>query len=280
MYSIGVSSIGERIDAELMRAYAGNGVEFMEISERSYEGFDYGAVKALAARFGVKLWSLHLPFGGELDLSSTDGMARGRALDALADIIARGADIGIDKFIIHPSYEPIGDGERPQRLDIACGSLSQLAEAGAKHGATLCVEDLPRSCLGNSASDMERLLGADGRLRACLDTNHIVHEKPDGLIRRLGARLVTLHVSDFDFVNERHWLPGEGDIDWNGVLAALKDAGYSGVWMYEVSFACPKTILRDRRLTCADFRRNASELFAGVRPTVFSRPKPNLGFWE
>ena len=61
-------------------------------------------------------------------------------------------------------------------------------------------------------------------------------------------------------------------------VAALARA--SGVWLYEIGFACPKTIFRDRPLTCADFARNAQELFAGKAPTVISTPKPNLGMWE
>jgi hypothetical protein len=32
--------------------------------------------------------------------------------------------------------------------------------------------------------------------------------------------------------------------------------------------------------TCADFRRNADEVFAGKPITVISTPKPNVGMWE
>ena len=81
-------------------------------------------------------------------------------------------------------------------------------------------------------------------------------------------------------LQERHWLPGEGKIAWPRVLDALRAVDYRGVWLYEIGFACPKTIFRDRPLTCADFARNAQELFAGKAPTVFSTPKPNLGMRE
>ncbi len=50
--------------------------------------------------------------------------------------------------------------------------------------------------------------------------------------------------------------------------------------MYEIGFEVPVTILRDRELTVADFKRNADEIFAGEKLTVFSTPKPNLGMWE
>ena len=63
-------------------------------------------------------------------------------------------------------------------------------------------------------------------------------------------------------------------------MTALDAIGYDGVWMYEIATACPKTIYRDRDLTCADFRRNACEILNGKAPTVFSRPKVPLGMWE
>lgn len=44
------------------------------------------------------------------------------------------------------------------------------------------------------------------------------------------------------------------------------------MWLYEIGLTCPKSIIRDRDLTPDDFVRNAKELFAGKKPTVFSRP--------
>ena len=86
--------------------------------------------------------------------------------------------------------------------------------------------------------------------------------------------------SDYDDINERHWLPGEGKVDWTALYNALREVGYNGVWMYELGQSCPKTILRDRDLTFPDFYENAMSVFVGEKPRVYSRPKPNLGWWE
>ena len=195
------------------------------------------------------------------------------------DIIRRAAAVGIDKFVIHASGEPIADDKRSERMSRAKKSLAVLADVCEKSSVRLCVEDLPRTCLGHSIADMQTLL-EDSRLFCCFDTNHITVEKPQDVIRALGARIATLHVSDFDFVNERHWLPGEGKSEGAAVVTALDAIGYDGVWMSEIATACPKTIYRDRDLTCADFRRNACEILNGKAPTVFSRPKVPLGMWE
>ena len=87
-------------------------------------------------------------------------------------------------------------------------------------------------------------------------------------------------MSDYDLVDERHWLPGEGKINWKNVMAALEKIGYGGSFMYEISYRCPKTILRNRNLEAADFALNAKELFEGKNLTVISTPKPNLGMFE
>ena len=119
-----------------------------------------------------------------------------------------------------------------------------------------------------------------GLTSICFDTNHLFGEDTAEFVRKVGDKLITLHVSDYDFVNERHWLPGEGKIDWQSLLKALNEVGYQGPWLYEIGAKCPNSILRDRDLTCEDFVRNANELFQGKAPTVFSKPKPNLGYWD
>ena len=108
----------------------------------------------------------------------------------------------------------------------------------------------------------------------------MLNEKIVDFIREMKNKIITTHISDYDFINERHWLPGEGKLNWKEILDALKEINYSGVWMYEIRFECPKTIFRNRELNCSDFYKNAKELFEYKTPTIFSVPKENLGMWE
>ena len=87
-------------------------------------------------------------------------------------------------------------------------------------------------------------------------------------VHRIGKKIITLHVSDYDFVNERHWLPGEGKNDWQAIYKALQEIEYNGVWLYELGFGSTKKITRERPLTCEDFVRNAREIFEGRKLTV------------
>ena len=102
---------------------------------------------------------------------------------------------------------------------------------------------------------MKFLTEEDERLRICFDTNHITADKPENVIRELKNKIVTLHVSDFDFVDEKHWIPGDGEINWSEVVKALKDIKYNGVWMYEVGFQS-----RSGELKLSDFKKNAEKI--------------------
>jgi len=55
---------------------------------------------------------------------------------------------------------------------------------------------------------------------------------PD-MVRTLGPRLMTTHLSDYDGVDEKHWMPGRGIINWAQLMTALADIDYQGPFNYE-----------------------------------------------
>lgn len=71
-------------------------------------------------------------------------------------------------------------------------------------------------------------------MKICFDTNHLLSEDIVHFVEACGDRIATIHVSDYDRVDERHWLPGKGKIDWPALYGALMKAGYKGAFMYEL----------------------------------------------
>ena len=277
MYKVGLSTKGKIFDESLFRTYAEGGIFEMEISLpwREYQNIDWQEVKRRSDTYGVHTWSVHLPFGSpdELSVSSLDPAVRKFTL-AYHDAIIQGASaIGVDKFVLHASAEPIADEIRQASIEAAKESLRHLASTAQNCGARIAVEELPRTCLGNTRAEMHDLLSADERLRMCFDTNHLANDDPAGFIREFGDKIITIHVSDGTEEGEKHWLPGEGTNDWQSILAALSDIGFSGIWMYEIEFKAPPNILRPRDLTCADFLKNANEIFYHKPLTVLGKGK-------
>ena len=147
--------------------------------------------------------------------------------------------------------------QRNDRAKDGDGREEQHIKGGKQHGEPVA---LLRFFL--------RLLAADPRLRVCFDTNHLLRETHGNFVKAVGEKIVTTHVSDYDFIDEKHWLPGEGKVDWPTLTQLLKNAGYGGVWLYEVGFKAPRSRPRSRDLTCEDFVRNAREIFGGFPITA------------
>ncbi len=272
MYKIGLSSKSNVFSDELFRSYVKAGISTMEISNCTdgYDAIDFHAVKRMADENGVTLNSLHLPFkvhgGRSHDIANPDLYRE--ALEDHKKLIRIGTEIGIRIFVLHPGGGKIPEGERPRWMDVCKKSLCELAEYADEHGAVIAVENMTHKCLGNTIAEFEELAFSHPKLRVCFDTNHLLYESPGEFIRRLGKRIVTLHISDCNLEVEQHSMPGEGKVDFPEILRALGEVGYSGPWLYEVSYKCPQPENDKHGLTCESFIKNAMELFEGKKPIV------------
>lgn len=259
-WKIGLSSCCRgAVDRAVFEEYAANGIGEMELT-LPYDKFvllDWEQVGRDARETGVHIHSLHLPFYpfALLDLSSPDAALRGNTVQVHKTALTHAAALGIKIAVVHASGEPNPPEERAARLQYAGESLAALADFAAPYGITIAVEDLPRTCIGNCSADIKALLQYDDRLRVCFDTNHLLGEKNADFVRAVGDKIVTLHVSDYDLRNERHWLPYEGKNDWVELVTLLENAGYAGPFMYEIPCNAPHSIAR-RPITFADFYEN------------------------
>lgn len=252
-YAIGMSTCGELICPEDFLKYAKAGVCKMELSFpcNAYGGIDWAALKRGADSAGVELFSVHLPFSMESNPAQLDESVRQAAVKNFKNIMAKSSVTGAGVYVIHASSEPILDADRPAAMKNAKKSLTDLADFAQQMGVRIAVEDLPRTCLGKNSDEIFELISAHENLYVCFDTNHLLGEDISAFIERVGGKIITTHVSDYDFIDERHWLPGRGSINWPELMDALDNAGYNGPLMYELKMG---------RLTPEDFVQNAQEL--------------------
>lgn len=157
--------------------------------------------KTTAETAGVELWSFHLPFAPfkQVDISAVDKTLRTSCVKQLSELIRAAGDIGVRTAVIHPSGEPMQEEERTEKINCAKESLVQLAQVAEESGMVIAVENLPRTCLGRDSADMLELLSADRRLMSCFDTNHLLAEPAEKYLQAVGERIITTHVSDYDF---------------------------------------------------------------------------------
>lgn len=274
--AIGLSLAYPYLNSDFYYEMARAGVTMCEISVKfdEYPLLDYRKIAAETAAAGVKLWSFHYPFSPfkSINIASLDSDVRLSSVAYLSELTRKASDIGISRFVIHASGEPNKPEDREELLKRAGESLETLSAVAASCGAVIAVEDLPRTCLGNCHEEILRLIGENPTLGVCFDSNHLLSERGEDFLSAVAHRLVTVHISDYDFIDERHWLPGEGKINWNSMMDAIDSVGYQGTFLYELSFGSTRTISRPCDLTPADFAQNAKEL--SERLTLTKRGTP------
>ena len=284
MFKVGFSLYGKTgLNDERAALMSESGVTVAEIDMDAYDypEADFEEIAAVANRHGIEIASLHLPIAPQHIFDVTHKYATDGAMKYQTELIKRACGIlGVKHIVIHSGGEPLKEEERAERVERAGEKLPLLADVAEPYGADICIEVLPRTCLGRDSDEILAMLAYDDRLRVCFDTNHVFRESEVDFIRKIGKKIATTHISDRDDINERHWLPGEGLLDWVAIMDALEEIGYEGNWVYECGLKPKPTIIRERDITFADLARNAREVFERKKPTIFSKPKPGVGMWE
>lgn len=238
-----------RSHPDVVHFYAEAGIDAMEVAGMNVNRlaeYDLEGIKAECDKSGVELRSVHLPFSREQSIAHPEKAFRDKAVEINKSVIDRVAKLGVKFCVIHPSSEPNEDPDRPHLLGHCEENLHIMVEFAKQYGMDLALENLPRTCLCNTSAELIEMLRRVPDLKTCFDLNHFLPwkgVKPDNvahiyaLKREVGERLISLHVSDYDFVDERHQFPMDGDNDWQGIVRALEDTDYAGCFNYEISFA-------------------------------------------
>jgi sugar phosphate isomerase/epimerase len=188
---------------------------------------------------GVEVRTIHADFGGSIDISALDQPIRSAGIQAFGTALNLATRMGAQTVIVHPSSEPITNEARTRRMAKAKSSIMTISDMANNVGCRIALELLPRTCLGHSVEELLSLLDAvdPGIAGVCLDTNHLMDDFTSlpVVVRNLGPRLLTLHCSDYDGVDEKHWPPGRGVINWQDFLRALRDVDFSGSFNYEAT---------------------------------------------
>ena len=112
----------------------------------------------------------------------------------------------------------------------------------------------PGARYDNVEDTLRAVKGRHPFLGACADTGHYLrsNELPQEVIRRLGDRLLSLHLKDWTLGGKEQIL-GEGDLDLSAVASALLETGFTGpiVMEYEES---PENPVPDMKTGLANWR--------------------------
>lgn len=261
-YSVGITTI----TSDKMEKAKAAGIEYVEAAgmnpffddNRSFTKTAAEAelimnnAKNAANSAGVKIWSVHMPYGANMDFSAIDETVRKSVVEAHKKLIGYLKILQPKIILFHPSYYLDPPNQRDQRKSQMIKSANELNEAVMAIGATMVLENLlgPELMLNNVERPLMRTVDETAeifnRLPASIglgvDMNHI--ENPEILVRRMGSRVKTLHVSDGSGRAENHYFPcsGEGKNNWVEILKSLNEIGYQGPFMYECAYNTEKDL--------------------------------------
>jgi len=240
--SLGVSlhSLAQPINDDMLEALQDSGIRSAEIyTTPLLKGVARGHERLASTmqQAGIRPTTIHADFGASIDPSNPSTSTA--ALASLRQALADARFFQAPMVVIHASSEPISTADRPARLEYSLKTLAELSSEFRQAGVKMAIELLPRSCIGNCLVELERFIDRLGKdvCGVCLDVNHGMDQYPllPQWVKTLGKNLITLHLSDYDGIDEKHWLPGKGVIDWPAFMTALRTIDYSGPFNFEVS---------------------------------------------
>lgn len=199
--------------------------------------------KKAADEAGIRVWSIHMPFGKRIDLSLTDEAERRQVLALHRKVLGYCKILEPEIILFHPSYY-LGLNEREARKKQLVKSATELNETVRSMKATMVIENMlgpellvdaerERPLCRTVEETVEIMNRLPKSIYAAVDMNHI--KNPENLIRALGKRLKSVHIADGTGEAENHYFPcsGQGTNNWTAILAALHEARYSGPFLYE-----------------------------------------------
>ena len=181
-----------------------------------------------------------------------------KALQRSADAAVR---MGVKDLVFHADeYHPAADGlfDPTEGLEQSYAMLAPCVERLIAGGVRAALEtndedrgpNLPLERRTHFTGEMEELESVlerfnDPMVTCCWDFGHAkLSVGSDGArhvagLRRLGKYVTCTHVHDNYHGGDLHLPPFLGDANWEELMPALREAGYSGALTFELVYGCP-----------------------------------------
>ena len=212
---------------------------------------------------GLETYSFHAPFSDKIDITSPDPQLRDFALKELLQAAEAAALLKVRYFVIHPGPEnaTLPENERFWRMQNAVGVLNQAFLHCRSLGVGLVLENMLPHLFAGRTRDLLWILGALDAVDVgiCLDTGHAhLGEDVTAAVHKLSGHLWMVHASDNRRQFDDHLPPGDGTVDWNGLLSDLYDLHFNGTFILEINGTGDRKSILDGARRGRSFLRDLS----------------------
>jgi len=196
--------------------------------EVGYLGGEKKNFTRLVQEAGLILENIHLPYTDCNNFWHSCESKRNSMVDQCLAWLDECVKYEIALLVMH-----VTDGfAEPGPKKYGVESMTKIVRAAEELGIVIGVENTGRPeyvdlILQEIQSDY---------LGLCYDSSHdwLCSPSKGGLLDTWGHRLVATHFSDNDGLKDRHWLPGEGIIDWDKIGSLFPRETYRGFLALEV----------------------------------------------
>jgi sugar phosphate isomerase/epimerase len=214
------------------------GFSSIEISGEPAQ-YDVAETRRLLRKYGITCWGAVTLTLGDRNLAAADAAQRAATVAYMQRVVRLAHDLGGTETTVVPTTvgKVVPDASPEQEWRWVVEGLQEVYAFAERLGVRLALEPLNRfETYFLNRCDQALALAQDvgPNCGVCLDAFHINIEEADmfAAIRAAGSRLADFHVAD----NNR-MAPGQGSLNWQRIVATLREAGYEGA--LTVEFVAP-----------------------------------------
>lgn len=172
------------------------------------------------------------------------------------EVVDLAHDLGSERVLYIAGWQSYGVSTQ-DALGWTLNALVEIARHAAQKGVTICIEPTSAdSNLIDTAGEALKLRADAGlaNVKVMFDTYHALYrnEVSSDYVYEMAPHLAHVHFADID-----RKPPGEGVVDWVGVMQALKDIDFKGFLTMEIGFAA-------RRVEPDRYARSALSYLKGI----------------
>jgi sugar phosphate isomerase/epimerase len=186
-------------------------------------------ISSLAQDLGLGISAI----SAHVSLIDPDPAARADALRFTKGCIDLAGDLRAS--VVHGLSGPLAPGvEEAEAWEWLISAVAESANYANSRGVLFAFEAIANHLVSRT-EDLQQLISrvGDNRLRVNFDPSHfeVMGDDPVAAARTLADRTVHVHLKDAQGVPEDFTFPplGEGRIDFDSMIVALRDGGYDGV---------------------------------------------------
>ncbi len=205
-------------------------------------GEDVSRVQEVLTEEGVRAISVHAPY--EFRGQKLSDPAAWAAWEQLMMPTLEVAQLLHASFaVVHPvllCYPSTPVQSDPVVTECQEESLTRVARVAAAKGIRIALENMGRQTAPNFA-DLREIVKLVDRLGEenigiCFDTGHCLISGLDPLqeVEQCAGRLDSFHLHENDCLEDLHWVPGQGPIDWSRFLDKVRTLNYKGPFILEL----------------------------------------------